>query len=225
MTARLASIDRHSQFYLPATAATVERLQRAASTADVPRGTVLARQGEMPRHVHFLESGYVGTTVTSPQAHEYIVTFFRPGDPFLLCSVMLNTPYPASITVLQDSRIAMAPIELFRACAATDLTLAMGIAKTLAAQRQGLAVHIRDLKLQPPAQRLANFLLGLVEDTDSRDTLTLPCDRRILAGWLGLVPASASRAFRELERIGVTGRGRQIDIASLDRLRDFVSTA
>ncbi|HTP83085.1 MAG TPA: cyclic nucleotide-binding domain-containing protein [Alphaproteobacteria bacterium] len=225
MTACLTAIDQRAAFYLPGSPATIERLHNALSIHDFTRGTVLARQGDMPRNVHFLESGYVGTTVTSPQAHDYIIAFFRPGDVFLLCSVMLNTPYPVAITLLQDSRIATVPVELFRACAATDLTLATGVAKALATQRQILAVHIRDLKLQPPAQRLASFLLNLAEDGDSRSALLLPCDRRILAGWLGLVPASASRAFRELERIGITGRGRQIEIASLDRLREFVHAA
>jgi CRP-like cAMP-binding protein len=221
LTACLTDVARRTGFYLPASAETLRHLRSALTTHDFARGSVLARIGDVPRYVHFLESGYAGSTVTSPQGNDYIVAFFRPGDAFLLCSVMLNTPYPGSITVLQDSRIAMVPVELFRACAAADLELALGVAKALAAQRQGLAIHIRDLKLQPPALRLARFLVNLVEDGQTDGTVTLPCDRRILAGWLGLVPASATRAFRELERVGVTGRGRRIEVASLDRLREF----
>lgn len=95
--------------------------------------------------------------------------------------------------------------------------------KALAAQQVTMAIHIRDLKLQPPAQRLATFLIGLAEDGQTHGPLALPCDRRILAGWLGLVPASVSRAFRELERLGVSGRGRHIDVASLAQLRAFAS--
>jgi len=42
---------------------------------------------------------------------------------------------------------------------------------------------------------------------------------------LGLVPASALRAFHEPERIEVTGRGRRSDVASVERLREFVRGA
>lgn len=215
-------VGGHARMLIRASDETAERLRRAASTHDFARGTVLARRGDVPKYVHGLLAGYAGTTVTSPQAHDYIISFFAPGDLFLLCAAMLDTPYPVSITVLQDSRVAMIPVEVFRDYAQTDLTLASFVIKALAAQRQALSIHIRDLKLQPPVQRLASFLLGLTQNGQARANVALPCDRRILAGWLGLVPASASRAFRELERLGVSGRGRRIGIASVERLRAFV---
>ena len=221
MTAQLIDMCGSCNFGIPASPATTKRLGAALSIHDFARGTVLARRGDAPKYIHFLEAGYVGTAVTSPQGHDYIIALFTPGDLFLLGSVMQNTPYPTSATVLQDSRIAMVPAELFRACVETDLTLAVGVAKVFAAQQVTMAIHIRDLKLQPPAQRLATFLLSLAEDSHGSGELTLPCDRRILAGWLGLVPASVSRAFHELERLGVTGHGRRISVASRERLQTF----
>lgn len=208
-----------------ASPATIGGLERSISTHEFAHGSVLARRGDAPKYVHVLIDGYVGTTVTSPQANDYIIAFFKPGDAFLLCAVMLDTPYPVSITALQDSRVAMVPAGLFRSCAETDLALAVGVAKAIAAQRMDLAVHIRDLKLQRPAVRLASFLLSLVPDGQTAANVELPCDRRILAGWLGLVPASASRAFRELEEIGITGRNRHIGIASAERLRAYTLSA
>jgi CRP-like cAMP-binding protein len=208
-------------FPLRASAETVDRFRRQMSIHDFARGSVVARCGDSPKHVYVLFDGLVGTTVTSAQANDYIIAFFKAGDAFLLCAVMADKPYPVAITVLRDSRVGMLPADLFREAVESDPRLAVSVAKALAEQRLALAEHIRDLKVQPPAARLASFLLGLCEEGQDQVRLSLPCDRRILAGWLGMVPASAARALRELEAIGVEGRGKQISIASVERLRRF----
>ena len=65
------------------------------------------------------------------------------------------------------------------------------------------------------------FLVSLVDRSRGEARVKLPCERRILAQWLGMVPTSASRAFRELGTIGVEGRGRSLRIRSLQRLIEF----
>jgi CRP/FNR family transcriptional activator FtrB len=48
----------------------------------------------------------------------------------------------------------------------------------------------------------------------------LPEERQLIAQKLGMTPESLSRAFADLKRLGVTGRGRQVvvaDAASLER--------
>jgi CRP/FNR family transcriptional regulator, dissimilatory nitrate respiration regulator len=223
-TGNPSSPPQQLSFHLDASAKIAEKLRRDMSVHDFARGTVLARRGDPATRLYFLLDGFVATTATSPQANDYIIAFFKAGDTFLLCSVMAEKPSPVSISVLRDSRIGMLPADVFRAAVNTDHRLALSVAKTLAEQRLALAAHIRDLKVRRPAARLAAFLLRLCKEGEVQADLTLPCDRRILSGWLGMVPASTARTFRELEAIGVGGRGRQISIASVERLKDFVQS-
>lgn len=64
------------------------------------------------------------------------------------------------------------------------------------------------------------MLLALAPGQTGAATVTLPSGRRLIAGRLGITPQSLSRAFAALRPLGVSGDGRQVSIADLERLRD-----
>ena len=70
-------------------------------------------------------------------------------------------------------------------------------------------------------ERLSAMLLALAPRQSGSATVTLPGGRRLIAGRLGVTPQSLSRAFATLRPLGVSGHGRQIAIADLERLRDL----
>jgi CRP/FNR family transcriptional activator FtrB len=88
-------------------------------------------------------------------------------------------------------------------------------------QWRALVGQIKSLKMQTGPQRLAAFLASLADGKSGEATVELPCERQVLATWLGMVPATASRAFKELSRIGVEGRGQSLKIRSVHRLLDY----
>ncbi len=82
-----------------------------------------------------------------------------------------------------------------------------------------LVAHVKELQTRSPAERLAAFLLSLTDQTQGEAVVNLPCERQMIAAWLGVIPSSVSRVFRDLEKnCGIAGRGRQIRIRSLARL-------
>ena len=81
--------------------------------------------------------------------------------------------------------------------------------------------QIKDLKLRSTAERLAAYLLTLIPATSGPATLKLAEERKLLAGRLGMTPETLSRAFVQLRKLGVSSRGRQVQIASVRQLRDF----
>jgi len=52
--------------------------------------------------------------------------------------------------------------------------------------------------------------------------LTLPYDKTLIAGRLGMQPQSLSRSFNRLREIGVTIAQNQAAIADVELLRDYV---
>lgn len=184
--------------------------------------TVLMRAGEAPEHLYVLLSGFIGFMVADPKGNDYAVDFLMPGQAFVLAAVLLDRPYLLTCQILQDSRIVAIPAADFRRHFERDQSLAVATGRELSRNRSAAVVRVRELLVHSPMKRVAAFLAQLTDGSAGEVTVTLPCDRRILAGWLGVVPQSATRVFRQLEQDGlVKARGRQVTIASVERLREL----
>ena len=85
-----------------------------------------------------------------------------------------------------------------------------------------LVEQIEQLKAQTGAQRVAQFLLQLCDVDTGGCTVTLPYDKPLIAGRLGIKPESLSRAFTRLRDTGVQIDHNHALIADVARLRDFV---
>jgi CRP/FNR family transcriptional activator FtrB len=203
----------------------VARILDGASAHHFGERTILVRAGDSPEHLYVPLSGFIGFMVADSRGNDYAVDFLMPGRPFVVAAVILDRPYLLNAHVLQESRIVTIPAAVFRRHFEKDLCLAVASGRELAHNRSGAVVRVRELLVQSPIKRVATFLLQLSENAGGATTVTMPCDRRILAGWLGVVPASAARVFRQLEGESlVKTRGRQVTIASVERLREFSRT-
>jgi len=85
-----------------------------------------------------------------------------------------------------------------------------------------LVGQVERLKAQTGAQRVAEFLLDLCPADAGSCTVTLPYDKVLIAGRLGIKPESLSRAFARLREAGVTVRQNHAAIADINGLREFV---
>ncbi len=197
------------------------RLFADAIAYDFAANSVLWRKGEIPKHLHVLLSGFIGVKTIDRRANEYIIDFIRPGTVIILPPVILGTAYLFPGVTLMDSRILMVPAPVFVDCLRSDAALSFAVNKLLCDERANLARHVEILKTRSPAERLAGLLLSLANRPDGAAVVQLPCERQMIAAWLGVVPSSASRAFRELESAcGIEGRGRQIRVPSIEHLAE-----
>jgi CRP/FNR family transcriptional activator FtrB len=188
----------------------------------LPRGAVLCRQGERPAFLHIVLSGAVGL-FGEGQREEMLVEFFGPGDSFILAAALLDAPYLLTARLIDESRILLWPAPAFREQVRADGALALGAAMQSANYWRTLIEQIKDLKLLSAMERLSAMLLALAPPERSGSaTVTLPGGRRLIAGRLGITPQSLSRAFAALRPLGVSGDGREVVIAELERLRDVV---
>jgi CRP/FNR family transcriptional regulator, dissimilatory nitrate respiration regulator len=75
-------------------------------------------------------------------------------------------------------------------------------------------------RLHTAPQRVADYLINRCGAATGAASIRLPFQKNLLAGMLGLAPEALSRAFSSLRRIGVTVRGRVIQIGDISALKD-----
>lgn len=198
----------------------VGRLLQRAQLHEFAAGSVLFRQDEPAQSLYIALDGHVALKFRDA-TQEAIIEFVPAGQPFIIAAVLLNRPFLTTAHVIETTRVVLIPAEAFRAAVDEDHNLSLALNRIAAEHWRSLVGQIRSLKMRTGTQRLAAFLMSLVDRRIGEATVSLPCDRSVLAAWLGIVPTSASRAFKDLAALGVEGHGRHVRIRSLGRLAEF----
>jgi hypothetical protein len=86
-----------------------------------------------------------------------------------------------------------------------------------------LVMQIEALKAQTGAQRVAEFLLEVCPVKAGACVISLPYDKVLIAGRLGLKPESLSRAFAKLKAHGVHVYQSKAAIDDVERVREFIN--
>jgi CRP/FNR family transcriptional activator FtrB len=184
----------------------------------LPEGAVLCRQGETHEFLHVVIAGRVGLFGERGD-DEALIEIFGPGDAFIVPAVVLEMPALLTARMLDEGRILMWPAAAFREQVRTNGTLAHGAMMQLSGYWRLLISQLKDLKLLSAIERLSNLLLSLAPRRRGPVRVTLPGNRQLVAGMLGVAPQSLSRSFAALRPLGVSGGGREIAIANPMRLR------
>jgi CRP/FNR family transcriptional regulator, transcriptional activator FtrB len=200
-------------------------LLRGARVHHFGVGSLLFREGDSSDYLYFALGGHVCLKAAGAERQQYVIEFVPTGQPFILAAVLLDKPFLMTAQVVQAGDILLIPSAEFRQCAREEISLSNAVNISAAVQWRALIGQVKSLKMQTGSQRLAAFLAALVEGQMGEVTVDLPCERQVLATWLGMVPSSGSRAFRELSRIGVDGRGHQLHIRSAERLVEYARTS
>jgi CRP/FNR family transcriptional activator FtrB len=88
------------------------------------------------------------------------------------------------------------------------------------------ALELCSMKLRSSVQRLAGFLLGLVEDPETSPArFVLPYEKRFLAAKIGCTQENLSRAFAALRRHGVETRHGVVVLRDVAGLRALAGLA
>ena len=200
------------------------QLVRRARIHEFAAGSVLFKEGEVADYLYLALDGHVALRAKGEDSRDAVIDFVPPGQPFIVAAVLLARPFLLSAQVLEGSRVMLVPASDFRHAIEINLALALAFNRAAAEQWRSLIGQLKSLKMRTGAQRLAYFLLSIAGRRAGGATIRLPCERQMLATWLGMVPTSASRAFRELATIGVEGRGRSLHVRSFERLAEFAET-
>jgi len=198
----------------------VERLVAGARSERFAPGTLLFSEGEPATDVHVLFSGMVEISRTDGR-RDCGVLMFTDGDVFMPAAALFEERYLVSGRVLTPARVLLLRGDALREEAMRNAQLAMRICQVLSGQWRMAVRHILDLKCRSAPERLAAFLLRLVDESPFSESAELPIPKRYLASRVGMTAETLSRTLQLLADNGLHVRGNRILVKDRVRIEEF----
>jgi CRP/FNR family transcriptional activator FtrB len=200
---------------------TLGTLASGAMLRRYDRDAALFQAGDQPEYLHILMQGSVQLSAGTPDGREAVVELLHPVDTFIMAAVLTSQPYLMSARAVEPTQVLLIPARVLLAELKTNPELALTLLGSMAQQYRHMVREIKDLRLRTASQRLAVYLLHLVQNSGNDQAARLPCDKKLLAARLGMTPESLSRAISELRGHGVNVRGDEVRITDLQTLHEF----
>jgi CRP/FNR family transcriptional regulator len=192
------------------------------------KGGLLWREGDTSGMLVALRTGRVKIYRLLPRGREVTLFLFGPGDVFGFLPFLDGQAYPAYAQALEDVEAdVMARSTLLQVLRA-EPDLAVTLLGLLGRRLRTSFDLIQSLSTPGAQARVAQALLGMVppaaSDTDP-PVIRLPVSAHEIAGALGLVPETFSRALTGLVQDGIleragSGRYRVLKLEALKRAAD-----
>ena len=186
------------------------------------RGETLFIQEETANAIHVVLDGWVKLFRITPSGTEAVVSVFTRGQSFGEAVALRNMPYPVSAEAATRSNVMHIPTNVIVDLMKRDTEVALTILSSSFNHLHSLVAQLEQLKAQTGAQRVAEFLLDLCDAEEGSCEVTMPYDKVLIAGKLGMKPESLSRAFARLKTIGVAIEKNHALIGDVEKLQDYV---
>lgn len=202
------------------------RLNDLGDLARVGPGEILLRDGEPPEELNILLSGYVTMSRAQAKGADALTDVVGPVRPLAFATVLLALPAEIGARTVTSCRLIVLPAAALRSMIAAAAHLSLPFLDHALHEARDLAHELIQLKLRSSAQRLAEYLLGLIEDPKlSPARFVLPYEKRFLAAKIGCSQENLSRAFAALRPLGVDTQQGVVVVRDVQALRDFARIA
>lgn len=142
--------------------------------------------------------------------------------PLAFATVLLGLPAQVSAKTVSSGRLIVVPAAAVRAMIEAEPRLGLPFLDYALNEVRELTIEAVQLKLRSAAQRLAEYLVGLIEDPQLLPArFVLPYEKRFLAGKIGCTQENLSRAFAALRRVGVETHQSVVIVPDVGALRAF----
>ncbi|SEK74132.1 Crp/Fnr family transcriptional regulator [Halomonas daqiaonensis] len=185
------------------------------------RGIELFREGEPADRFYVVLDGWVKLFRESPEGHECVVGLCTGGESFAEAAMFDRLGFPVNASVAEDARLLVFTADHFLATLRQHHELALNLLANLSSMLRYLVRQLDQLTNQPTYQRLAAFIVSLCPRSAGPANVCLPCDKLLIAGWLGMKPESFSRAMARLKEVGVHCERNYVRIDDIAALREF----
>eukprot|EP01037_Dinobryon_pediforme_P017518 gene17518-17718_t len=188
-----------------------DNLMLAAFLQRFPAHVVLIREGEQADFLHIVIDGAVNL-FSAHAGQETTLWIAGPVSSFILAAVVRDEPYLNSARTLEPSTILMMPAKAVRDIFDKDTAFARAIVQELATRYRSVVKDLKNIKLRPSLERLANWLLQRQVALGGVQQIVIPFDKKTLSALLGMTPENLSRNFLTLADYGVVVSGRNITL-------------
>jgi cAMP-binding proteins - catabolite gene activator and regulatory subunit of cAMP-dependent protein kinases len=196
------------------------KMLNAVSITSLPARHIIFREGTEADHFYCVLSGYVRLYRLNREGREADIRVCAPGDTFAECLIYGDDVYRFNAQTAENTTLARFDIRTTRQLAEQEPAIARAIMSCLSHHLLTTMDCVANDRLHTAPQRVAEYLLKSCPVDGGSASVRLPFQKSLLAGMLGLAPEALSRAFSSLRRVGVTVRGRIIQIGDVNALRD-----
>lgn len=193
-----------------------------ARVRSVSRGDTIFLQGERAKAIYIVVDGWVKLYRIALSGAEAVVSVFTKGASFGEAVAFRDDTYQVAAEAVTDGTLIRIEADAFLRQIRANPEVASAILSATFVHLHNLVAQVEALKAQTGPQRVAEFLLELSPCQTGACEVTLPYDKVLIAGRLGMKPQSLSRAFARLKDQGVTIRQNTALISDLVALREFV---
>jgi CRP/FNR family transcriptional regulator len=182
--------------------AALDKLAGDSRTVSLPadRGIVVA--GEQADRFFVILEGRVKVFQLSPRGDEQILHLYGPGRSVGEAAMWAGEGFPANARTVEPSRLLVISRQTLRRAIERNPELAFEMMAGLSSKLREFASLIEQLSLREVPARLASWLLAQRELAGS-DQVRLRQTKKALAGQLGTVPETLSRALKRLSGKGL----------------------
>ncbi len=221
MNPEYQAIARRSVLLSSIPSGVADQVLSQARLREFDRGATIFLQGERASAIYIVADGWVKLYRIAPNGAEAVVGVFTNGSSFGEAVAFRHDTYPVAAEAVTDCALIRIEAEAFLRLIRENPEVAISILSATFAHLHSLVSQVEQLKAQTGAQRVAEFLLELAPCSAGACKVTLPYDKVLIAGRLGMKPESLSRAFSRLKEQGVTIRQNVALIRDIDALRTY----
>ena len=194
----------------------------SARLREYSRGETVFLQGERATAIYIVADGWVKLYRIAPNGAEAVLRVFTKGSSFGEAVAFRDDLYPVASEAVTDCSLIRIETSAFLRQIRENPEVAISILSATFSHLHALVAEVEALKAQTGGQRVAEFLLELAPCPEGACEVTLPYDKVLIAGRLGMKPESLSRAFARLRDQGVQVRQNVALIADIATLRSYV---
>ena len=202
----------------------VQRLLAPATVIDLEPGQSLFRQGDAAAAFFIVITGWVKLYRITPAGDEAVLHVLTKGESFAEAVAFVGGRYPATASAATDARVVVIPAHHVINCVREMPDIALAMIASTSQHLHRLVQRVEQLSAQSGLQRVAEFLAGLCPNVDGSCTISLPYDKTLIAGRLGLKPELLSRVFAKLRSVGVDVRASDVVVSEVAQLRSLVAS-
>jgi len=184
------------------------------------KGKILFHEDEPASFSYFVVSGTVKLSRYNLSGTEVLIDLVDGGRWVALECLACWGDYGCHAEVVTgNAEVVAVPNDEVRRLMSRSPDIALQITALVSESMERLEQHIELLKTRTGTQRVAEYIRSRCGRRSGAQVVDLPCDKLLLARFLGLQPESFSRCLSKLKRLGITGKyGKGILVNDASRL-------
>jgi CRP-like cAMP-binding protein len=183
------------------------------------RNTLLFLQDEPAENFYVVFDGWLKVFRQAADGGESVIGVFGAGEVVAEAAIFANKIYPASCSVADDARLLVIPSASFVRTITTNPEVGLNMLAAMSLRLRYLVRQVEQRTVKSTTERVAAFLSRMSSETTGPVTISLPVDKALIAGRLGMQPETFSRSLSKLRKMGVESSGHRIVIEDIARLR------